>query len=57
MHRISQCSISCSLLLSSEVYMSSKSESRVVTVLCPYRKLFCLLSSKLYLVKYEISCL
>ena len=51
-------SISCwDLLLTSEVYKSSKSESRVVSVLCPCRKPFYLLLSKLYLVKYEISCL
>ena len=51
-------SISCwGLLLSSEVYMSSKSESRVVSVLCHRRKQFYLMSSKLYLDKYEISCL
>ena len=51
-------SINClDLLLSSEVYKSSKSESRVVSVLSPCRKTFCLLSSKLYLIKNEISCL
>ena len=51
-------SISCwDLLLASEVYKSSKSESRVVSVICPCRKPFCLLSSKFYLVKYEIICL
>ena len=37
-------------LLSSVVYMLSKSKSRVVSVLYTYRKLFCLLSSKKYVV-------
>ena len=42
-------SISCwDLLLASEVYKSSKSESRVVSVLCPCRKQFCLLPSYIY---------
>ena len=35
-------SISCwDLLLTSEVYKSSKSENRVISELCPFRKSFC----------------